>query len=351
MLFRSPREILIIQPDIIPEFKGPLEEDSPDITVWQLFFAFFVILPISKMFSNIFMSIVARIGTVDEHSLGTGGAMGILGGVGALATATSRGARGSFIHRERELSAVQHSINSNRELAERINNSSGGGSPTVFAGGRGGGYTQPSGIGNRGGGNSSPDYFGESRGAYNYNSSLSSDPGIFPDGENPYASSPYDYMMSDPDSWNSGGRDYVEEPIDEYQHLLYNAGVAADRGGAGSFVGNALVTAVTASAYIAGATVGQGDAFARVGHGLAGRPISGLAHTFSVGKQVYGSVKGENMSATMNNLQRVTGRQTSKGAVAQMVVGAALAIGQGSERASHNSRKIGSIIDGSRQNN
>ncbi len=57
-----------------------------NITLWQLFFVLIAIIPVSKMFSTIFMSFLARIGTVDEDMWATRG-LGIMGGMVALGKA------------------------------------------------------------------------------------------------------------------------------------------------------------------------------------------------------------------------------------------------------------------------
>jgi hypothetical protein len=61
-----PQQVPVLQPHIsgggFPESYG-----------LAIFWAFFAILPISKMMSNIFMSLLARIGTVDEQALAVGG--------------------------------------------------------------------------------------------------------------------------------------------------------------------------------------------------------------------------------------------------------------------------------------
>lgn len=58
------------------------------ITLWQLFFVLIAIIPVSKMFSTIFMSFLARIGTVDEDAWAARG-LGIMGGVVALGKASA----------------------------------------------------------------------------------------------------------------------------------------------------------------------------------------------------------------------------------------------------------------------
>ncbi|NYE57137.1 pilin [Carboxydothermus ferrireducens] len=55
-------------------------EGGGEITVWEVFFLLVTIIPVSKMLSSIFMSLVARAGTVDEERVA-----GI--GLGALASA------------------------------------------------------------------------------------------------------------------------------------------------------------------------------------------------------------------------------------------------------------------------
>ena len=57
-----------------------------NITLWQLFFVLIAIVPVSKMFSTIFMSFLARIGTVDEDAWATKG-LGIMGGIVTLGKA------------------------------------------------------------------------------------------------------------------------------------------------------------------------------------------------------------------------------------------------------------------------
>ena len=54
-----------LQNPLIIHFPQTSGEET-EITLWQLFFVLLAIIPVSKMFSMIFMNFLARIGTVDE---------------------------------------------------------------------------------------------------------------------------------------------------------------------------------------------------------------------------------------------------------------------------------------------
>jgi hypothetical protein len=62
--------------------------EETKITLWQLFFVLLAIIPVSKMFSMIFMNFLARIGTVDEDAWAMKG-LGIMGGMVALGKASA----------------------------------------------------------------------------------------------------------------------------------------------------------------------------------------------------------------------------------------------------------------------
>lgn len=128
-----PHEVPVLEPNISGGH-------APKITVWQIFFAFFVILPISKMMSNIFMSLLARFGTVDEQALATRG-FGMLGGLATLGVASAAGARGAYLSNEQQATRID-------EARRSMNGGSGpGGSPGGLGSSPGGPGSSPSGSG------------------------------------------------------------------------------------------------------------------------------------------------------------------------------------------------------------
>lgn len=340
-----PKEVNILQPTITGG-------GDHIITIWQIFFAFFVILPISKMFSNIFMSIVARIGTVDEQGLAMGATTGMIGGLAALGAATAKGAGGTFMEREHRSahSGSGGSSGGSRSgntppIAPSSTSSDTPGSPrsesnNIFTG------ENPSTLQEAGGSQSytpSQNFgFSEDGGSYdtgrstasNYGSNNNQSPGIVPIGQNPYSDNAYES--------ESNNIDDVERPT--FQQLLRNAGAEVDEG-IGSSVGDAATTAITTLGYVAGSVVGQGEAFSRVTHSLGGKQAGNLIKTFAVGKNVYNSVKGESRAETMNNLQAITGRSSARGAVVHAVVSAHATLGKGSVKADEIGSKIGGFID------
>lgn len=82
--FLTSGDIKVIQPII-------QSSEKLRITFWQLFFVLMTIIPVSKMLSMVFMSIVARLGTVDEHSEAAKG-LGVLGMLGGIAMLGKAGA-------------------------------------------------------------------------------------------------------------------------------------------------------------------------------------------------------------------------------------------------------------------
>lgn len=83
----------VMSSDITIFNESVLENTTVDITFWQLFFVLLTIIPVSKMLSMIFMNILARLGTVDEHRWATIG-MGSLAGLFTLGKVTAGAARG-----------------------------------------------------------------------------------------------------------------------------------------------------------------------------------------------------------------------------------------------------------------
>jgi len=390
-----PHEVPVLQPSI----SGG---ESPKITIWQLFFAFFVILPISKMMSNIFMSLLARFGTVDEQALAVGSA-GMLGGLIALATAGATGARGAFLGREKQAQKIQDELknmhgsenttnpsstfsssrkqdNSNifsgSHRTGDTNNNSGiftgntksssgfendsdiftnnqGTSTGIFVGNAEGNNGYESGSDGASRNQIGPSDSKSQRSGFDYNQDAP--PGIYlPSGEfasfDGNQSSDYEepgiYPPNSSDDSYSSEDIYSPPPTEDassqknkFQSTLSGLGLKA----AGSTVALGIENTMRVGGYLAGAAVGQGQAFANI-FGAAGGHGANVARTFNVGYQLYKQNKGENRAQTMTNLQNLTGRTTSRGAVAQSLMGAAL-IPLGSHRAASVSNKIGSLID------
>lgn len=84
--FLTADEVTILNPVVS-------ESEVVKITFWQLFFVLFTIIPVSKMLSMIFMSILARFGTVDEHGEASK-ASGMIGGLAALGQGAAAAAKG-----------------------------------------------------------------------------------------------------------------------------------------------------------------------------------------------------------------------------------------------------------------
>ncbi len=408
-----PHEVPILQPTVTG---GSI----PRVTIWQLFFAFFVTLPISKMMSNMFMSLLARFGTVDEQALGTR-SLGMLGGLVTLGAVSATGARSAYLSNERQAERI---ANARSSLGGSSGSSPGGASPN--GGGSGGSSGGGSGFSSPGGGGSSFNRSGSSSGS---NSSFNSpagdnksnvftspnyeepgicptnyeEPGIYPKGELPNSPSYIDEEnFSSPKMFTNGsdnsgdinspintqhykepgiylenemldnniggiGTQYEEPGIYPSPHSTSSntLGAKSDTGekspkdaqkdsfretlkdasiiGSGSIVAAGAESAVRSSGYLAGSVVGQGQAAAAV-FGTFGKHIGNTARTFSTGYQVYKSVKGEDRTQTFANLQKLTDRTTSRGAIAQTAVGIALTP-LGSHRAASASKKIGGWLD------
>ena len=340
-----PHEVPILQPNISGGH-------APTITVWQLFFAFFVILPISKMLSNIFMSILARFGTVDEQAEAVRG-FGMLGGLATLGAVSATGARSAFLSNERQavkIDEARRSINpnisdrnntsdsqfnrpsnlSNNPDGARQTNATGYNQSDIFAS-SGGNMGGGAGIG---GGNSGMSGYSHQNGLWAPGGTSGTteqyeEPGIYPpSGDYSYSDTSYSDVPETP---------YTQE--DSFRETLGNAGLVA----AGSSLALGIENTMRTGGYLAGATVGQGHAAANV-FGAVGKHGANVARTFAVGRQLWQANKGENRTQTFANLQEMTGRSTTRGAIVQTGVSAAL-IPLGSYKAAAAGKKIGSLLD------
>ena len=377
-----PHEVPILQPDITGGH-------APTITIWQLFFAFFVILPISKMLSNIFMSLLARFGTVDEQAMATRG-FGMLGGLTALGAVSATGARNAFTSNEQQAQKVD-------EARRSMNSNTSGGSSSSSQPSGPGGPSGPSGPSGNPGGSSGSTFGGQSSspsGSNNYgqggdaifassgydrsqeepgigfredfirnNNSSGMSPGspsaspsdsIFttspsggvfgsPSGDISGTEEPGIYPPSSGYSDANGYSDIggAETPTqeDRFRETLSSASLV----GSGSMVAAGIENTMRTGGYIAGSTVGQGHAAANI-FGAVGKHGGNVARTFAVGRQLWQANKGENRTQTFANLQEMTGRSTTRGAMAQTVVSTAL-IPLGSYKAAAAGKKIGSLLD------
>lgn len=368
-----PHEIPILQPNITGGH-------APMITIWQLFFAFFVILPISKMLSNIFMSLLARFGTVDEQALGVQ-TLGMLGGLATLGAVSATGARSAFLSNEQQAKKVdeaRRSMNSNTSGGSSSSSQPGRpGGPSGNPGGSsgstfGGSSSSPSGSNNHGQGgdtifaSSGYDRSQEDPGigfredfTRNNNSSgmspgspsASPSDGIFttsPSGgvsgsDIPATEEPGIYPppsgYSDANGYSDIGGAETPSQEDRFRETLSSAGFV----GSGNMAAAGIENTMRTLGYLAGATVGQGHTAANI-FGTAGKHGGNVARTFAVGRQLWQANKGENRTQTFANLQEMTGRSTTKGAMAQTVVSAAL-IPLGSYKAAAAGKKIGSLLD------
>jgi hypothetical protein len=371
-----PHEVPVLQPNISGGH-------TPKITVWQIFFAFFVILPISKMLSNIFMSLLARFGTVDEQALATR-SFGMLGGLTALGAVSATGARNAFTSNEQQAAKIEEA---RRTMSSNT-------SPGGFSTPGGGPSSSPSGYGGSGPGGDNifasssgrqyeepgiyPDDFSTPSGSRNVGSSGgthnvdlpgspsgdistlpgspsgglsgspsceskdiftgspsgdshdfdSSDYGIFPDPSGDHTSSTGDTYASDSPTQD-----------DRFREMLGNAGLV----GSGSIVAAGIENTMKYGGYLAGSVVGQGHVGATVFGGV-GKHMGNVARTYSTGKQVYQSIKGENRTQTLNSLRDLAGSATNKGAIVKTSIGVAL-MPLGSHRASVVAKKYGSLLD------
>jgi hypothetical protein len=392
-----PHEVPVLQPNVSGGH-------TPSITLWQIFFAFFVILPISKMLSNIFMSLLARFGTVDEQALGTQRGFGMIGGLFALGAVSAAGAKGAFLSNERQAERIEKAMspggshgssssphspgsasgfsNSPHSLSGSFNPGSPGGSPTS-PGSRPGGPTSP-GSSRLGGGSGNEGIFTSS----SYDRSQE-EPGIgfredfvkdMPGG----SSSPFDGYGSPSDNLFAGspdgdyttstsglllpkGYDRSQEEsgigyADEYQNgYSENTGdtsthaestqsdrfrkTLADAGliGSRSMVAAGTENTIRGLGYVAGSVVGQGQAGVNI-FGPFGKQMGNAAKTFSTGYQVYKSVKGESRTQTFANLRELTGKTTNNGAIMQAGIGVALTP-LGSHKAASIAKKTTSFLD------
>lgn len=376
-----PHELPILQPNV----SGG---ESPKITLWQLFFAFFVILPISRMMSNIFMSLLARFGTVDEQALATGRG-GMLSGLTSLATVSALGARGAFSAKENQARELQEKLDKVHKPTDTTGTDTT--DTKTFARKAPGTSADNSYSGANNSGDS-----GIFAGSQKGSSSGSSDshskrayPGAYPSDNLNHASDyedsgiyppPTDYdeaMMYPPLYGNEGMGIYPPaeggDPFEEggspgsvyapppqlkdkaekkkntekdakgkppsFQETLSAFGMAA----AGNPIATGVENAARAGGHFAGATIGQGRTFADI-FGAAGNASANVIKTFDVGHRLYKLNKGKDGAQTMDNLRNMTGRATSRGAIAQSLAGAAL-IPLGSYRAANISQKLGGIID------
>jgi len=101
----TPADITIFSTD-------PSNTGDRRITLWALFFGLIAVIPISKMFSTIFMSLLARIGTVDEDQWAARG-LGVLGGLALLGATTGKAARniGGFTPNSVQNKSLSNNIN------------------------------------------------------------------------------------------------------------------------------------------------------------------------------------------------------------------------------------------------
>jgi len=289
----------VLVPESVPVLQPSVTGGNlPKITIWELFWALFAVIPISKMLSYIFMSLLARIGTVDENTVALQGA-GMLSGLGALARVSGSAVKGS---------PGLPSIKADK-TSKDTNISSGSGSANPPRS-----QSQDT---------SAPNIFDEP------SSMKNEEPGIYPGTEN--HTSPERPETKPAERELFSGNDHEEPGI--YPTDVYSPPPKADDNSKNdseekytSFIeqsqekiapkGNSLVKAARSSGYLAGSFVGAGEGFSRFFE-VGGKVSADALRTFSLGQELYRANKGENKKQTLSNLQDFTGRSSIAGGIAQ----------------------------------
>jgi len=353
-----PHEVPVLQPNVSGGH-------APSITLWQIFFAFFVILPISKMLSNIFMSLLARFGTVDEQALGVQRGFGMLGGLFTLGAVSAAGAKGAFLSNEEQAKRIERVMNPGGLHGSSSGPHSPGSGPTS-PGSRPGGPTSPGGSSPSGGSGNAGTFTSsgydrsQEESGIGFKEDFTKDmPGGYGSpSDNLFAGSPDgDYHASSEENQEeSGFNDYARSGYsentgdtsrhaestqnDKFRETLSNAGIV----GSGNLAAAGIENTMRGFGYVAGSVVGQGQVGANL-FGSFGKQAGNVAKAFSTGQQVYKSVKGEDRTQTFANLQTLTGKTTNKGAIVQAGIGAVLTPSLGSHKAASIAKKTTNILD------